>query len=234
MELQKPYIKKIESIEGFDVWIVDGKYIRGNLEPEFTNFAHPLLFKCIPEKEFWIDKDHDPSEEKYFIEHMLFEYRLMSEGMDKSAAITKANLAEKRERAKVEQIQNSKDYVKENYNEIIRKVHKEIIEEYSNIVKVWVVNGTEVRNFFFIDFTQGGHDKVYKFVPPNEIWIDDDVSKNERKYIILHEIHERNLMSKGMIYEEAHIDSTKIELFCRHNPKQLDEKIKEELIKSLL
>jgi hypothetical protein len=119
--------------------------------------------------------------------------------------------------------------VKENYNEIIQKVHKEVLEIYSKKVKVWIVNGTDVRNFLFIDFTQGGPDKVCKYIPPNEVWIDDDVSRNERKYIILHELHERNLMSNGMDYKNAHEESTRIELFCRHNPEQLDEKINEEI-----
>jgi hypothetical protein len=30
------------------VWVVDGQYVRENLDKEFTNFGHHLLFHFIP------------------------------------------------------------------------------------------------------------------------------------------------------------------------------------------
>ncbi len=45
---------------------------------------------------------------------------------------------------------------------------------------------------FDIDFTAGGHDYVYEFVPENEVWIDDDIAEAERGYVLVHELHERN------------------------------------------
>jgi hypothetical protein len=72
-----------------------------------------------------------------------------------------------------------------------------------------------VRSNYSLDFTQGGHDRVYSFIPQHEIWIDDDLSAKERSAVILHEINENNLMSKGMSYLPAHKRSSLKELKYR-------------------
>jgi hypothetical protein len=84
---------------------------------------------------------------------------------------------------------------------------------------------------FFIDFTEGGHDKVYGFIPEGEIWIEEDLNPKERDFVFLHELHERNLMSKGMDYDSAHKSSSKIEYKCRKNPKKLKSAINKEFRK---
>ncbi len=57
--MKKPYIKKFVEISHFKVWIVDGKYVRDNIDEEFNNYGQHYQFKFIPEKEFWIDrKEH--------------------------------------------------------------------------------------------------------------------------------------------------------------------------------
>ena len=66
-----------------------------------------------------------------------------------------------------------------------------------------------------MDFTQGGHEYVYEFVPPGDVWIDNDLEWQERGFVILHEIHERNLMEKGMCYDDAHASSSALEQSCR-------------------
>jgi hypothetical protein len=79
-----------------------------------------------------------------------------------------------------------------------------------------------------VDFTEGGHDHVYEFVPENEVWIDNDLEEAERPYVLLHELHERNLMSKGWTYSRAHEDSSRIEYHCRHHPNELHEALAKE------
>ena len=122
------------------------------------------------------------------------------------------------------------------------------MKKYSGEVKIWVVNGELVRDLFFLDFTEGGHDLIYPFVPKNEVWIDDDVSPKELKFILLHELHERNLMIKGWTYDlhdertaiekinkkakihrSAHGSASRIEYFCRKNPSKLDECLMKEV-----
>jgi hypothetical protein len=95
-------------------------------------------------------------------------------------------------------------------------------------LKVWIVKGS-LFEIVLCNFTEGGHDLVYKFIPKNEIWLDDDVSPLERKFILLHEIHERNLMAKKWSYDKAHASSSKIEYQCRKNRRLLNKFLEREL-----
>lgn len=215
--MKKPYIKKYGKISKFTVWIVDGNYIRENIDEEFTNFGQHYRFRFIPKNEFWIDKEYGIGrEERFFIDHMLVENRLMGEGKSYNNALNKADMIERSERQKLKIIKKKEV--------LIKKVCRKLLKKYSkNNLKVYIVNGRLVRSIFFIDFTEGGHDKVYNFIPKNEIWIDDDVNPKERKFILLHEVHERNLISKGLKYQEAHKESSEIEYYYRHNPKKIDK-----------
>ncbi|MGA2480817.1 MAG: hypothetical protein ABSG63_18890, partial [Spirochaetia bacterium] len=103
------------------------------------------------------------------------------------------------------------------------EMHEEIWKTLESGITVWIVNGRLVRSTFDIDFTEGGHDKVYEFVPANEVWIDDAIIEQERGYVLLHELHERNQMSTGMPYSQAHAESSKIEFRCRHHPDELHD-----------
>jgi hypothetical protein len=157
----------------------------------------------------------------------------MAQGMDYDRALDKADAAEKRERSKTRLAQEGRELLRCGLNaELIERIHEQILEKYSTDVKVWLVSGDLVRSLLFIDFTEGGHDKVYKFVPEKEVWIDDDVMPEERKFILLHEMHERHLMSEGWRYSKAHKDSSGLEFYCRRHPEQLDVKLKEEIEKN--
>jgi hypothetical protein len=242
------YIKKIGKRGHIDIWLVDGVKIRRDLDEEFTNFGHHYFFDFIPENEFWIDREHKKGEARYFIDHMLIEHRLISEGKDFEYSEKKANIAEKKERAKSKLVSSFSGEQKSG-KELIDKIHKQFLEEYSKKFKAWVVNGELVRDLLCIDFTEGGHDKVYSFIPENEIWLDDDIEPKERKFILLHELHERNLMPEGhnlkmkngiieadknynKTYTSAHIKASRLEYYCRHHPEKLDEKLKKEIEKS--
>lgn len=236
--MKKPYLKKLTKISKFNVWIVDGSYIRKNIDEEFTNFAHHYDFKFIPKNEFWIDKENKGDESKYYIDHLLAEYRLIFQGMAPKKAEKKADKIEQKERRKdlfskkaMKKISHSK--------KILDKIHKKLLKKYSKKINIWIVNGELIRDLFFIEFTEGGHDLVYPFIPPNEIWIDDDVTKKELKFVLLHELHERNLMSKGWCYslpskkckikKSAHRDSSRIEYYCRHHPDKTDKFLEKEI-----
>jgi hypothetical protein len=230
-KIKKPYLYNLKDVAGFSVWIVDGQYIRNNINEEFTNFDQHYHFKFIPKKEFWIDKEHAHKEEDYFIDHLLIENYLMKKGYTHDTALKKADQIEQKERRKSAYFKRYFKKKKLTKKETIDKIHKKLLKKYSNKIKVWIINGELVRDLFFIDFTEGGHDKVYNFVPENEIWLDDDLSKGEMKFVLLHEIHERNLMSKGMNYEKAHRSSSRIEYFARHHRFKLRKLLKEEFKK---
>lgn len=230
--LKEIYLSKFSRVSGFKVWIVNGKYVRDNLDIEFTNYGNNSQFKFIPADEFWIDKERNPGEEEYFIKSMLVMNRLLSKGIKSKDAVKIVNRIEKMERSKSKLISHEIKSRK-GKKDSIKKIHKELIKEYSvGKIKVWIVNGELVRGIFFLDFTEGGHDKVYKFIPRNQIWIDDDLDYSEIRFVLLHEIHERNLMARGMRYNDAHKLSSELEYYCRNHPRHVNKYLKKEFKKA--
>ncbi|MCJ7611571.1 MAG: hypothetical protein MUP19_04845 [Candidatus Aminicenantes bacterium] len=226
--MAKPYLKKIETVAGFAVWSVDGKHIREKIDEEFTNFGQHYRFRFIPRHEFWIDQERTPGEEHFFVDHLLLENHLMAEGLPYDQALEKAD---RKERRKADFIQKG---IKPGLSkaEVVAKVHKQLLKSYSRHLSVWVADGRLVRDFFFIDYTEGGHDKVYTFIPPREVWLDDDLELKERKFVLLHEVHERFLMTQGLKYFKAHRSASHIEYHCRHHPEELDQTLAGELAKN--
>jgi len=84
------------------VWEVDGKYIRDNMDREFTNFGQHFRFPFIPIHEFWIDKQYSADESNYFLDHMILEWQLMNDGKSYNFALEKADVLEIKERKKSE------------------------------------------------------------------------------------------------------------------------------------
>ena len=214
-----PYLEKAADLPGIQVWIVDGSHVRGRIDEEFTNFGQHYRFPFIPEDELWIDREQVNDERRFFIEHMLVEHRLMKAGMPYEKAIVEADRAERKERRR---------------SGIVRRltrgglpdgkaVHTHLWKILESGLAVWIVDGAKVRSVFDIDFTAGGHDHVYEFVPENEVWIDNDIVEKERALVLLHELHERNRMAEGLPYSKAHAESSRLELRCRRHPDELHD-----------
>jgi hypothetical protein len=230
--MKKPYIKKFSRVANFTVWVVDGRYIRNHMDKEFTNFGQHYQFDFIPENEFWVDKEGKQGEKKFFVDSMLLMNRLMAEGISHKEAVRRTDIFEMGEREKSKHLKE-KIKLKEYPEKLLNSIHTQFLKEYSKNVKVWIVNGEEVRGLFFVDFTQGGHGYVYPFIPKDEVWIDDDLDKAEIKLVLLHELHERRLMAKGKInYDTAHERSSKVEYYCRKHPEKLNKKLKKEIEKN--
>jgi hypothetical protein len=227
--MKKPYIKKIDEIGHMAVWVVDGRYVRKNIDEEFTNFGQHYCFPFIPSHEFWIDKEHGSGEKQFFIDHLLVEHRLMAGGMAYDQALEKADAVERKERRNTKLI---RDISRLRKKDIIKDIHKRLIRKYSGAVDVWIVKGKLVRSLYFIDFTEGGHDRVYHFVPKNEVWLDDDLGPGERRFVLLHELHERHLMTLGWPYSRAHRSASRIEYHCRAHPKDLEANLRLEAEKN--
>lgn len=232
--MEKPYLRKLQEIGEFEVWEVDGMFVRNNLNREFTNFGQHFRFPFIPKHQFWIDKENAPGESHFYIDHLLTEWHLMAGGADYDTAIEKADLREQRERKKsalMEKFRKELDRPKKLNITIPKEVHRHKLADTKNL-QIWVVNGEVVRDIYFIDFTEGGHHFVYDFVPYSEVWLDDDLVEEEREFVLLHELHERYLMFKGMDYLHAHSSSSYVEYQCRRNPTLLAEKMNEEMTKN--
>jgi hypothetical protein len=219
--LKPPYIKKIEQRGDLQIWIIDGAYIRSHIDEEFTNFGQHYRYPYIPLNELWIDQEAENNEKQFFIDHLLVERRLMAKGIPYEKALPIADREERKERRRA-----GDEQLLTRHNTILPKgedVHKQLWKKLENGVSVWIVDGRKVRSVFDIDFTAGGHDHVYEFVPRNEVWIDNDIVEEERGYILLHELHERNLMAKGRPYSKAHAESSHLEYHCRHHADELHD-----------
>ena len=213
-----PYLKKLDTRGRFTIWIVDGSHIRTHQDEEFTNFGHHYTFNYIPKEEFWIDQGATPAEQKFFIDHMLVEYRLMEKGVPYEEAQEAADRVERTERRRARDV---KKMTPGGNLPNPDQVHVRLWKQLETGVRVWIVDGRLVRSIFDIHFAEGGHDYVYEFIPENEIWIDNSLTDAERPYVLLHELHERGLMAKGTDYERAHEASSKLEYHCRHHPDEL-------------
>jgi len=224
MDLNKYYLEKLGAKEEVIIWLVNGNLIRKEVDIEFANFGQHYRFSFIPENEFWLDVEAVLNERPFFIEHLFIEWRLMKKGISYETALASANEAETYERKKKE---GYKKILGSEGTIIIEKIHKELLGQTEDNISVWLVDGRIVRNNLNIDFSEGGHDLVYDFIPEKEVWIDDDVVKEERIYIILHELYERLLMKNGYSYSHSHggVGETKgaseIEWEARNNDAKL-------------
>jgi hypothetical protein len=217
---KKPYLQKIKETNGFSVWAVDGDYIRDNVDLQFNNYGEHNKFDFIPKDEFWIDKESAKSEEvPFFINHMLIMSKEMGDGKtyDEAAEIAGENEEKEREKTKSHK----------------QEIHLKLIKDLGNL-KIWIVNGKTVRDIHLIDFTEGGHDRVYDFIPKNEVWIDNEIEAKEIPAILIHELHERHLMGKGMTYDDAHNRASALETKCRNDIDKLQKALKTELDRSSL
>jgi hypothetical protein len=226
------HIQNIGEYDGLSVWLVDGEKIRKDIDENFVQYDHHARFRFIPSDEIWIDQETNADERNYFIENILRERKFMSEGMTLEEAVEKADKQEARERRedpRIKTILKAHDTRKKS----LEKIRKEKLNEYSSDnIHVYLVYGEFVRDIYLVEYAEGGHDLVYSFIPKGEIWIEEVLHPSERTFIILHELHERYLMSEGKDYPHAHKGATIIEDHFRENPEGLEERIREELGKN--
>ena len=111
-----------------------------------------------------------------------------------------------------------KAYIKEKEETSWKKYHDTIWDG----TKIFIVDGDYVRSNVAntkengIDFVEGGHDLVYKFIPKDEIWVEHMVSKDDEKMNMVHEIYEHTLMKHlKMDYDKAHDHTQTVERAVR-------------------
>ncbi|MDE1925401.1 MAG: hypothetical protein KGH79_04485 [Patescibacteria group bacterium] len=222
------YVRKLEEKDGYTAWLVNGALVRKELDENFTEYDHHSRFHFIPEKEFWIDDEMSPKEYALYIRRLLKEVEFIRNGMSPRDAAQQADTFEEQERqkgARIKKILNS-----QNQDVIREKIRKKKITEYGDAVALWLVDGDLVRSTYSVEYSEGGHDIVYSWIPKNEIWIEESLKPEERDFIILHELHERYLMaSKKMTYADAHHGATIVEDHYRERREGLLERIREEM-----
>ena len=95
-----PYVRLIDEAGSVGVWLVDGSYVRKNIDKEFGNVGHHYSVSAIPRDEVWLDIEQVPDEQQFLLRHALIERRLMARGMDYESARTVAIAEERKMRIK--------------------------------------------------------------------------------------------------------------------------------------
>jgi hypothetical protein len=90
-------------------------------------------------------------------------------------------------------------------------------------LQVWIVDGSYIRGHIDEEFTNFGQHYRYHYIPLKEVWIEDAIEEQERGYVLLHELHERNRMASGWPYSKAHAESSHLKYHCRHHPDELHD-----------
>jgi hypothetical protein len=112
-----------------------------------------------------------------------------------------------------------------------RNIRKHLVGDLSNeVVTTYLVSGEEVRDWINPALCLGGHDRVYKWIPKGEVWIEDHMSHRETDTIAYHELRERSLMLTGLTYNQAHKIAESEEQKLRHSSSaKLDSAVRRAL-----
>lgn len=167
--------------DNMKIKFVDGHKVRMSIDTDFCAISSWKRDEYIPKGEIWIDKAY--KKEADWLKRMhLFENKMLNKSHTERRQIVCRKFLKK-----------------------IRIIPKFIIrKECKDGLTIKYVEGSIVRKYIDPKFVLGGHDLVYNYIPKDEIWIDSRQGNKEIKYTLLHEIHERNLMKKGMDYNSAH------------------------------
>ncbi len=175
------------NIDRSKIRLVDGFKIRNTLDIEFNAFhGHGRLVTAphnkfyIPEGEWWLNHHHKDE----------LDFLVRLEEVEMPEDITTFNDLRQYEKEMFCLRPPIPEYV----------VSREVIND-RNVV---MVNGAIIRQYFDPEFVVGGHNFVYDYAPPGEIWIDTVGDPEELPYYLMHEGYEYDLMEKGMSYDSAH------------------------------
>ncbi len=207
-------IKRLTGRYGaYSVFLVNGEQVRSSCldGQEFGESAINALIPIVPKDEIWIE-DCVSKDEIFPITHSnLFLLNELSRGVDFDKAYDRSQQYERNMRS----ILSGDDYG-ERFDPLYVYVDK--YGELSGpdcAIDVYVVDGERVRDSAKTDFTEGGHDVVYNWIPTGEIWLEDLSEQDELPYILLHEFTERCLMQEGLTYDKAHDICSKVEFSQR-------------------
>lgn len=158
--------------------LVDGFKIRNTTNTDFAGFATHEYDPAIPRGELWLENYLKP--EKELMLHIVKTERRFRRFADARAFLQKEARAER----------PHSDFTKK--------------REHHGRLTILFVDGAIVRKYIDPYFFLGGHDLVYSYIPKKEIWIDVRDYQKDQPFTIIHELHERALMARGMDYPSAH------------------------------
>ena len=205
---------------------MDGDAIRGEpslgADIDFTNWGEGRRFPTfIPLYDIWIDQaalDAAPEDEGIFIDAAVYEWRLLAAGAKYEDSWRRVEAYETKERRKAEEpLVGKSDTDPHTLPDLYLGTLG--VEDDGTVVKL--VHAKTVQDTYDDDFTEGGHWRVYKWIPRGEIWIGDDIGIEERPYLVIHETDEMHYMAHWMAYDAAHKRASELEWHCRHHPGEV-------------
>lgn len=210
VKLENIYRIRLGRSQGQVIWVVDGGRVHQLLYPYFLAGGNDQRYRYTPEFEVWIDSRMGLSELRYTILHELLERKLMRErGWTYDRAHDVAIAVEEKARLRDERISARKeDQATARWSRLWRKSalklgsakrHSIYRAFYGTVrgMKVWLVDGTEVRRMLDGNYLYSGHDLAAKYIPPGEIWLDIHHSCGEGWYSLVGALAERRAMVDG-------------------------------------
>lgn len=204
----------------FDIWIVDGGVVRQKIYKEFLYGGNEQRYIFNPKGEIWIDNAISSEEFDLTLAHELNERHLMAkfgwtyENAHDSSLMLEQVIRHKNmeiciaHESTLRKVSVLDSYDKKEIRSLSDSVYLQNIYRVPmglrDGVFVWVVDGYIIRKNLYPDFGFSGNDLAYHFIPPNEIWIDGQVSCEETEYSIALELTERKLMKEGKSYSDAY------------------------------
>ena len=181
---------------------VDSKAFRNTSLPhqEFCTVAiHEDFPEAIAKDEIWVDSSVSKKELPNIVSGAMTRIRNLRNGYS-SIKSYKIGLAVD---------------AKDRHSKKLKKEHYVSLSDPKGKINVFFVSGFAVRSNHKTDFSQGGHGYVYKWIPKDEIWIEDE-EREEVAPILAHEYVEMAMMRDlGMSYEDAHAIASKVEKHFR-------------------
>ena len=188
----------------FKVYIVDGEKAR-KLDEQITDWATSGSSRAVPKNQIWLDREATDKEYPINMDEALAYQMGRDRGWGHDKAIAYANRKAEDERGCR---YNSDAKRKPSSLAFTAKVEIKKIGRAPDGGDIMLVDGSKVRKLD-PNFTEGGHDLVYHYIPKGpggtaHYWMDNENEPKEMPYFVLHETVERALMAKGMKYDEAH------------------------------
>ena len=166
------------------VCIVDGFYIRNRMNIEYCGAESRAENIEVPRRKLWLDVLLEDERDDYVRRYNgARQYNFVNDRPSDAL-----------EKVRLEQIDVS--------TQLRRYLKREVDPSIGSVVlgqkrlRLYIVDGFLVREYYHTGFIQGGHDKhpeFRKFIPPREIWVERKFEK-EREPIILHELVERQVI----------------------------------------
>lgn len=173
--------------------IIDGFKVRNTIDIEFSMIADHDSAPFIPKGRIWLERYYKAERD------LIIKYFLKRKSLVKKIGY---------EKAKTKLRFSNPLPLDESKKQLIIK---------TGLTKIILVDGQSVRKNIDPNFCFGGHFKVYKYIPKNELWLDNCVDQKEIPYILIHELQELDLMRDGMSYNNAHDYANAAEKEARRN-----------------